>query len=149
MADINTFIIAEITAIAAIVGAVTGPVTNYLIERQRNRNEEKRHQQEEEAKKLNLRDQAYMKFLSIRYEYVHPSDESDEPYFEPDRVNEISASVITYGSPKVSSLLARTFPFKSWEEIEDVKRQLASDMVLEKDDLKKKLGAKSWWQFWK
>ena len=147
MADIDTIIIAEITAIAAIIGAATGPVTNYLIERLRNRNEEKRRQQEEEAKKLALRDQAYIKFLGIKYSETISCDEDDHPYFEGDKINEICASVMRYGSQNISNLIARSFPFKSWEEIEKIKRQLATDMVQEKDDLEEAARAKSIWPF--
>jgi hypothetical protein len=153
MADIDTntaIIIAAISSISAIIGASIGSVTNYLIEWQRNRKEDKRYQQEEEAKKLELRYQAYIRFLSIQYEKTLSYDEhTGMGYFEPDQINEISASVITYGSPKVSSLLARCFPIQSWEDLEKIKRQLASDMILEKDSRKEEAKSKHWYQFWK
>jgi hypothetical protein len=135
VADIDTntaLIIAAISAISAIIGASIGSATNYLIEWQRNRNEEKRRQQEEEAKRLNLRYQAYMEFLSIQERELTATDSSGDDYFEPDQIVEKSASVITYGSPKVSSLLARSFPLKSWESIEKTKRMIISELVKEK-----------------
>jgi hypothetical protein len=135
MTDIDTntaIVIAAITAISAIIGASIGSVTNYLIERQRNSNEEKRRQQEENTKELSLRYQAYIQFLSIKESDVYTFEEDKGYLFNSDSINEIYAPVILYGSPKVSSSLAKTFPPKSWESILAAKKILTGELVLEK-----------------
>ena len=62
MADIDTntaLIIASISAISAIIGASISSVTNYLTERQRNRNEEKRRH-------LQRQEQAYSQLTGLK-----------------------------------------------------------------------------------
>jgi hypothetical protein len=60
------------------------------------------------------------------------TDEDDHHFEDPSRIDDLSISVITYGSPKVSTLMARSFPFKNWETIEAVKRLIMAEIVLEK-----------------
>jgi len=174
MADIDTYtalLIAAISAGSAILGATIGSATNYLIERQRNKNEEEIRQQEEEAKKLNLRYQAYIQFLGIKYEDATLKYIPDTDRINPDATNAIAASIMAYGSPNVSSLLARSFPLISWITVNEIRKAIISELVQERggklsflasaeaieldaqmgidDGPRKTAKIKSWWQFWR
>ena len=118
--------------VSTVIGGIISSGANYLIEWRKSRNEEIKLDQEKKYKELERRQEIYIKFLSTQYEDVESQDEDGETYFNPDRLNELSASIITYGSPKVSSLLARSFPLQNWETIEAVKRLITSELVLEK-----------------
>jgi hypothetical protein len=150
-----------------VIGGLITFATNYLMEGRKYKNEERKRQQDEEAKKLNLRYQAYINFLSTTIYDVHPHDENDYEYFDSGLINDISASVITYGSPRVSSLLAKSFPLKSWEEIEAIKKKITGELVLEKGGIspsevglihrdhngkvippEEEAKKRGWWQFW-
>jgi hypothetical protein len=131
--DQNTaLLIALISMVSTVIGGIISSGANYLIEWRKSRNEEIKLDQEKKYKELERRQEIYIKFLSTQYEDVESQDEDGETYFNPDRLNELSASIITYGSPKVSSLLARSFPLQNWETIEAVKRLITSELVLEK-----------------
>jgi len=120
------------TLLAVIIGGLITFATNYLVERQKNKTEEKKREQEEKTKELNLRYEAYINFLSVKYDDLLKQSPDGEEDFDPDLINEIYAPVIVYGSPKVSTLFARSFPTKNWESIEAAKRLLMSELVLEK-----------------
>lgn len=131
--DQNTaLLIALISMVSTVIGGIISSGANYLIEWRKSRNEEIKLDQEKKYKELERRQEIYIKFLSTQYEDVESQDEDGKTYFNPDRLNELSASIITYGSPKVSSLLARSFPLQNWETIEAVKRLITSELVLEK-----------------
>ena len=136
MADIDqntALLIALISTVSTVIGGLISSGTNYLIEWRKSRNEEIKLDQEEKYKELERRHELYIKFLSTKEEDVEYQDDEDgKIYFNTDRLNEISASIITYGSPKVSTLMARSFPFKNWETIEAVKRLIMAEIVLEK-----------------
>jgi hypothetical protein len=131
--DQNTaLLIALISMVSTVIGGIISSGTNYLIEWRKSRNEEIKLDQEKKYKELERRQEIYIKFLSTQYEDVESQDEDGETYFNPDRLNELSASIITYGSPKVSSLVARSFPLQNWETVKAVKRLITSELVLEK-----------------
>jgi hypothetical protein len=116
------------TLIAVLIGGLITFATNYLIERQKSKTEERRHQQDEEAKRLGLRYEAYIIFLSIKKEDVFERG----MFFDKDKMNNISASVITYGSQMVSGFLAKSFPLKTWTEVYFVKGMITAELVEEK-----------------
>jgi hypothetical protein len=116
----------------AVVGGIISSGTNYLIEWRKSRNEEIKLDREKKIKELERRHEIYIKFLSTQEEDIEGHDDDGEFYFNSDILDELSASIITYGSPKVSSLVARSFPLQNWETIEAVKRLITSELVLEK-----------------
>jgi hypothetical protein len=122
------------TLIAVLIGGSITFATNYLVERQKSKNEEKERRKEEAAKKLSLRYQAYIQFLGVKHEDVRPKiyNPANPEWIDTDGINKTSASVMAYGSPKVSSLLARSFPLRTWESIEKTKRMIISELVEEK-----------------
>jgi hypothetical protein len=135
MADIDqntALLIALISTVSTVIGGLISSGTNYLIEWRKRRNEEIKLDQEKKYKELERRHELYIKFLSTQEEDVEYQDEDGRTYFDPDRLNELSASIITYGSPKVSSLLARSFPLQNWDTIMAVKRLITSELVLGK-----------------
>jgi hypothetical protein len=110
-----------------IIGGLITFATNYLVERQKSKTEEKNRQREEKAKELSLRYRAYIKFLGV--------DHNKNDYsFDQDLINATSASIMAYGSPKVSSLLARSFPLDNWESIEATKMMIINELILEKGE---------------
>jgi|GEM_PF-4559486 len=133
--DTNTaIIIAAITASSAIAGGLISSGTNYLIERQRSKNEAIKAYRDKEAQETELRNQAYIKFLSIREDSVYETLENLEEFFNPGLVEERIALIFTYGSPRVTSLLAEAYPFESWEELENVKKAVMRELVTEKGE---------------
>ena len=116
----------------AVVGGIISSGTNYLIEWRKSRNEEIKLDREKKIKELERRHEIYIKFLSTQEEDIEGHDDDGEVYFNSDILDELSASIITYGSPKVSSLLARSLPLQNWETIQAVKRLITSELVLEK-----------------
>jgi hypothetical protein len=84
------------------------------------------------TKEFERRHEIYIKFLSTQEEDIEGHDDDGEFYFNSDILDELSASIITYGSPKVSSLVARSFPLQNWETVKAVKRLITSELVLEK-----------------
>jgi hypothetical protein len=115
-----------------VVGGLISSGTNYLIEWRKSRIEEKKLDQEKKYKELERRNELYIKFLKLDQEDMQFTDEDDHHFEDPSRIDDLSISVITYGSPKVSTLMARSFPFKNWETIEAVKRLIMAEIVLEK-----------------
>jgi hypothetical protein len=49
-------------------------------------------------------------------------------------VEEEVARILTHGSPKVTNLLVDAYPFKSWKELEKVKRDIMRELVIEKGE---------------
>ena len=135
MADIDhntALLIALISTASTVVGGLISSGTNYLIEWRKSRIEEKKQDQEKKYKELERRNELYIKFLKLDQEDMQFTDEDDHHFEDPSRIDDLSISVITYGSPKVSTLMARSFPFKNWETIEAVKRLIMAEIVLEK-----------------
>ncbi|MFA7375471.1 MAG: hypothetical protein FNP40_00060 [Dehalobacter sp. 4CP] len=135
MADIDhntALLIALISTASTVVGGLISSGTNYLIEWRKSRIEEKKLDQEKKYKELERRNELYIKFLKLDQEDMQFTDEDDHHFEDPSRIDDLSISVITYGSPKVSTLMARSFPFKNWETIEAVKRLIMAEIVLEK-----------------
>ena len=135
MADIDhntALLIALISTASTVVGGLISSGTNYLIEWRKSRIEEKKLDQKKKYKELERRNELYIKFLKLDQEDMQFTDEDDHHFEDPSRIDDLSISVITYGSPKVSTLMARSFPFKNWETIEAVKRLIMAEIVLEK-----------------
>ena len=135
MADIDqntALLIALISTTSTVVGGLISSGTNYLIEWRKSRIEEKKQDQEKKYKELERRNELYIKFLKLDQEDMQFTDEDDHHFEDPSAIDDLSISVITYGSPKVSTLMARSFPFKNWETIEAVKRLIMAEIVLEK-----------------
>jgi len=135
MADIDqntALLIALISTVSTVVGGIISSGTNYLIEWRKSRNEEIKLDREKKIKELERRHEIYIKFLSTQEEDIEGHDDDGEVYFNSDILDELSASIITYGSPKVSSLVARSFPLQNWETVKAVKRLITSELVLEK-----------------
>lgn len=134
MADIDqntALLIASISLGSSVLGGLISSGTNYLIERRKSRNEEIKLDREKKIKELERRHEIYIKFLSTQEEDIEGHDDDGEVYFNSDILDELSASIITYGSPKVSSLVARSFPLQNWKTVKAVKRLITSELVLE------------------
>ena len=133
MADIDqntALLIALISTTSTVVGGLISSGTNYLIEWRKSRIEEKKLDREKKYEELERRNELYIKFLNFNQEDMQLMNEID-PYSKYP-IDDLSISIITYGSPKVSTLFARSFPFKNWETIEAAKRLIIAEIVLEK-----------------
>ena len=148
--DPNTLMIAAISAGSALVGGFISSGTNFLIEWQRSRNEEKKHQQEEKANDLSLHYQAYIKFLSLKPEASSYDPATQEPMLG--NVGLESALVLAHGSPFVASELANSYPFKSWKDVRAIQDRIVDELAADKlsrRPLSPPKISKGWWQFWK
>ena len=135
MANIDTnaaLLIALIGAGSAVIGGLISSGTTYLIERQKTRNEEKKRDREEKYKELERRNELYIKFLKLNQDNMLSINDNGDYCEDSSLIDDLSVCIITYGSPKVSSLMARSFPFKNWETIEAVQRLIVFELVLEK-----------------
>ena len=131
--QITAILIASHRAGSALIGGLISSGTNVIVEWRKSKSEEKKYHKIKEAEALNLRNEAYIKFVGIKCEDLLSNNSGDdEDEFEPDRINDISALVMMYGSSKVSSLLDRSFPLDNWESIEKTKRMILSELILEK-----------------
>jgi hypothetical protein len=110
-------------AFGVIIGGSITFGANYLTDRRKSKDEETRRREDREAREIKFRNEAYIGFLSIEYDNVHPRDEHDYPYFDPDVVNQTLALAITHGSPKVWSEPLRVdnelSNFHPWRDVDE------------------------------
>jgi hypothetical protein len=135
MADVPTYnpiLIAGITASAAIIGGLMSSGANYLIEKQRNKREAVMFQRNKETREIELRNQAYIKFLSIAAWQVNEVIPDGSRKFNPGLAAESVALVLTYGSPAAANIVNSAYPFENWEALEGVKKAIMKELLLEK-----------------
>jgi hypothetical protein len=138
MADLDTntaILISIISASSAIIGGLIGAGTNYLIERQRSKNEVMKVQLDRETRALELRDQAHLKFLSISLDQMHEQGSTDGRFFHSALIDESVALILTYGSPNIRGLVASAYPFTSLESFAKVQGAVQGEMMVEKGGL--------------
>ena len=138
MVDIGTntaILIAVITALSVIVGGLVTSGVNYLIEWQRSKREAVKFWQDKETRELELRNQAYIRFLSINENQVTDTNADMVEEFHPEFVDESVALIITHGSSIVASLVSSAYPFKTWNELEKIKKVVMKELVVEKDGI--------------
>jgi hypothetical protein len=136
MADLDTnttLMIAAIGAFSAIAGGLISSGANYLIEKQRSEKEAIKVQREDETRELELRNQAYIRFLSINEDQVYRDNMDGETVFDPGLVEESIAIIITHGSSAITSLVSSAYPFNTWNELNSVKKIVMKELVAEKD----------------
>lgn len=133
--DTNTAIlIAVITAFSVVVGGLITSGFNYLIAWQNSKNEAIKAQRDKEAREIELRNQAYIRFLSVNEDDVTNRNENDYEEFHPEFVEECVAHIITYGSPTIANLVRSAYPFNSWDDFEGIKKLVMIELVAEKTE---------------
>ena len=129
----NPLTIAGISAGSAIVGGLITAGSNLLIERQRSKRDAEKVKLEKEAQRIELRNQAYIKFLSLALGQVYRDDSLGKRFVNREYIEESVALVLTHGSPSVVDLLLAHYPFQEWEEIEKVKTSITLELIKERD----------------
>ncbi len=131
--DTNTAIlIAVITAFSVVVGGLITSGFNYLIEWQKSKREALKARLDRETREIELRNQAYIKFLSINENQVYEERENGSLEFNRGLVEENVAFIITHASPKVTKLLVDAYPFRNWRRFEEAKKAVMLELVEEK-----------------
>jgi hypothetical protein len=135
--DANTAIlIAVITALSVVVGGLITSGINYLIEWQKSKREAEREavkfKQENEIREIELRNKAYIKFLSLTPEKISRVDDQGNLVVDLDLATESVALVITYGSPPITGMMVRAYPFKSWDDLERARKFVIAEFWQEK-----------------
>jgi len=103
----NTIQIAAITSFSTLMAAVIVSYYNSRNERQRGAIEVEKIRLDKKYREIELRNQAYIKFLTIRppiggYEFNVVNKEWQSPALNTELIEERVALVLTYGSPKIS-----------------------------------------------
>jgi hypothetical protein len=130
----TAILIAGITASAAIIGGLISSGANYIIEWQRGKREAEKAQRDKEARVIELRNQAYIRFLSVNEDDVTNRNENDYEEFHPEFVEESVAHIITYGSPTIANIVRSAYPFNSWDDFEGLKKLVMMELVAEKTE---------------
>jgi hypothetical protein len=131
---ISTIVLLAITSFSTLAGVVINAGINYINEVRRGEREAVRVNLEKEIRDLELRDEAYTKFLSITKKQAHDTDEYEDELFNPEIVEDIVALVFMKGSPEVSSIIQTSYPFRSWTALENVKKSIMKEILNEKGE---------------
>ncbi len=157
---------ASATLLAVVVGGLISARTADYFETQRRKDEEKKRLEERLGQDILRRNDAYIKFLSLTPATAcEINKETDLPKLGFVRnVGLESASVLAYGSVKVATKLAQSYPLREWSNVVAIQDSIVEELRDERlsvsraeagsvDTLgslaKEEAKAKSWWQFWR
>jgi len=127
--DTNTILIAAITSFSTIMGGVIVLFFNSRNKRQRIAFEVEKIMLDKEHRGIELRNQAYIRFLSLRAKAGFDPGTGHWSDLNSELVEESVALILTHGSPKIASLLVDAYPFKSLEEVDEVKKAIKRELV--------------------
>jgi hypothetical protein len=134
MADLDkntAVLIAVITACSVVVGGLITSGVNYLIEEQKSKMEEVKLQHDKEAQELELRNQAYIEFLSLTEDGLYEPSPNGDVLVDPRAVAERVARLVTYGSPAVRGIIFTGYPFESWDQLEKTQKLIMAELFYE------------------
>lgn len=135
MADLDTntaILIAIITAFSVVVGGLVTSGVNFLIEWRKGKREAAKVKLDKETRELELRDQAYIKFLSITLKDLMVTNKFGLEEFHPELAEESVALVLTHGSPAIRAKVTADYPFTGWGEFRSAKQSVMSELLTER-----------------
>jgi hypothetical protein len=156
----NTALIAAITSLSTIMGAMIVSYFNSKNERQRSTIEIEKIKLNKKYRELELRNHAYIKFLSIRAKDGYDIENDKWYELNSELVEKIVALVLTYGSPEITNLLVDAYPFRNLHELDDIKTAIKRELAFEKAESWKppskreniartEAKTKPWWRIWR
>lgn len=130
----NPLIIAAITALSLVVGNLMTPLSNLIIEVRKSKIEGEKALRDKENRGIEIRNKAYLQFLSITEDQVTDTDEDMNQFFRLGEVEGIVALVFMHASPKISSIIQSAYPIEDWSALELVKKAIMKELILEKGE---------------